>query len=167
MAGEATSWRRGCKVCHWREHQVHPPRSHPQADSQVIILHSADSMWWRVMQCNRFSPVFIPRLPNWQTHAKFSFLCMALMFPLFSALFKPIQRLPWILSCTWPSTSHPHREPRWSVSFPLWRRRPPPPSGSLASPLPFPPCLAGSQLRPQPQPREPGSARPAPGWGLC
>ena len=37
MAGEATSRRRGRQVRHRREHQVHPPGSHPQADTQVII----------------------------------------------------------------------------------------------------------------------------------
>lgn len=43
MVGEATSRRRGREVCHRREHQVHPPGSHPQADTQVTILNSASS----------------------------------------------------------------------------------------------------------------------------
>lgn len=57
-------------------------------------------------------------------------------FCFFSALFKPIQRSPWILLCTWPSTSQPHREPRWCVSCPLWRRRPPPSGEPGLSSLP-------------------------------
>lgn len=61
----------------------------------------------------------------------------AFFFFFFPASFKPIQRSPWILLCIWPSTSHPHRELRWSVSCQLWRRQPPP-SASPASP----PCLA-------------------------
>lgn len=63
MAGEATSWRRGRKVCHRREHQVHPPRSHPQADTQVMILNDTGSMWWRIIQCNSFSPLITPIFP--------------------------------------------------------------------------------------------------------
>lgn len=49
MAGEADRWRRGRAICYRREHQIHPPRSHPQADTQVtcpntwtpkaIVLH--------------------------------------------------------------------------------------------------------------------------------
>lgn len=57
-----------------------------------------------------------------------------------SALFKPIQRLPWILLCTWPSTSQPLRELRWCGSCRLWRhRRPPSWEHGLSSPT----CLTG------------------------
>lgn len=37
MAREAAGRRGGRQVCHRREHQVHPPRSHPQADPQVTF----------------------------------------------------------------------------------------------------------------------------------
>lgn len=146
MAGEATGWRRGRKVCHWREHQIHPPRSHSQANTQVMIVNNTDSVWRRVVHCNPFSPIITPVCPAFLSCLWCWFFF--LFSPIFPALFKPIQRLPWILLCTWPSTSHPHRGPRWSVSCPLWRRRHPP-SGRLASP----PGLAEAQLRPQPQPK--------------
>lgn len=35
MAGEAARWRRRREICYRWEYQVHPPRSHPQADTQV------------------------------------------------------------------------------------------------------------------------------------
>lgn len=43
MVGEATRRRRGREVRHRREHQVHPPRSHPKADTQVTNLNNASS----------------------------------------------------------------------------------------------------------------------------
>lgn len=63
-----------------------------------------------------------------------------------SALSKPIQRSPWILLCTWPSTSQPRREPKWCASCPPWRR-PPPLSASLSS-SPHPDAQAGLQQQP-------------------
>lgn len=35
MAGETARWRRGRQIRYRWEHQIHPPRSHPQADTQV------------------------------------------------------------------------------------------------------------------------------------
>lgn len=51
-----------------------------------------------------------------------------------SALFKLIQKWPWILLCTWPSTSRQHSERRWCVSCPRWRHQHPPNRESGPSP---------------------------------
>lgn len=151
MAGEAVSWRRGCKVRHRREHQVHPPRSHPQADPQVIITKSC-----------RTELIFTSVSVKIQLLLRDLDVFFFLFTPLSLASFKPIPRWPWIPSCIWRSTYHPLREPRWCVFCPPWRRRPPP-NGSHA--------FSELQSRSGPQPREPGWAIPASycsqnwGWG--
>lgn len=118
MVGEATRRRRGREVRHRREHQVHPPRSHPKADTQVTNLNNASST-----NCHPSLPTTTNiREKSGSRRSRFFFF-LPTSFPASS---KPIQRLPWIPSCTWPSTSPPRRGPRWCVSCPLWRRQPPP-----------------------------------------
>lgn len=154
MVGEATSRRRGREVCHRREHQVHPPGSHPQADTQVTILNSASST-----NCH-------PSLPTTANiRAKSGLRCSRFFFlpTWFPASFKPIQRLLWIPLCTWPSTSPPRREPRWCVSCPLWRRQPPP---SRERGLSSPPGWQHTAQAANHSQKEPGLAPPAPGWNL-
>lgn len=77
------------------------------------------------------------------------------------ASFKPIPKLPWIPSFTWPSTSRLRSEPRWCVSCPLWRRQP------LPDDL-FCLLLAQTQLGARPQPGEPRLSQLCsslgPGW---
>lgn len=102
MAGEAARWRRGGKIRYRWEHQVHPPRSHPQADTQVTSPNTL---------CILKPIVWFLIILNFQSALKFS------------ALFKLIQRWPWIQLCTWPNTSHLLRERRWCVSCLRWRHQ--------------------------------------------
>lgn len=163
MAGEAASWRRGREVCRRWEHQVHPPRSHPQADTQVIILNYAASPWWRGIQCNSRSPVNSPIRPP--GHPSFPCINMMLFSLIFPFIFQPrpsqsrgchgfyCAHDPAHLTHT-ESRGGPHPVHNGDVSLLLVG----------AWPL-LPAWLKHSSGRNHSQ-RKPSSARPAPDWDL-